>query len=232
MNDRATAGAPAYADKEDWYFEGRRRDYVTALPEDPSASILEVGCGAGATGALALETRKCGRYCGVELSPPAAEVASSRLTEVVVGDVEEIELPWASASFDALILSEVLEHLRDPWSVLRRLRALMRPGARVFASTPNVAHREVIAMLVRGRWDVADSGPMDRTHLRWFTPCSLAAAFRESGFVVDSVGSLGALGPGSKVVDALLRGRGRHLWHRQIDLRGHVPLRTESGVAP
>ena len=223
MNERRAAGALAYAEKDDWYFEGCRRDYVAALRDDPSASVLEIGCGNGATGELALETGKCGRYCGVELSQPVAEVASRRLTEVVVGDVEELDLPWPAASFDALIMSEVLEHLRDPWSVLRRLRGLLRPGAHVFASTPNVAHREVIAMLARGRWELADSGPMDRTHLRWFTPSSLAAAFHESGFVVDSVGPLGALGPGSRVVDALLRGRARHLWHRQIDLRGHVP---------
>ena len=105
-----------------------RDDYVAALPDDPEASILEIGCSNGATGALALARGKCRRYCGVELFPEPAAAARERLTEVVEGDVEQLELPWPAQSFDALILSEVLEHLRDPWAVLERLRPLLRPG--------------------------------------------------------------------------------------------------------
>jgi len=209
--------------KEHSYFAMARDDYVAALPDSPESSILEIGCSNGATGALALAAGKCRRYCGVELFAEPAAVASDRLTEVVVGDVEQLELAWPAESFDALILSEVLEHLRDPWAVLERLRPLLRPGALVFASTPNVAHREIIAMLIRGRWELRSYGPLDATHLRWFTPSSLRDAFERAGYAVDAVGPLGELGRGSAIVDRVLRGRARHLWHRQIDLRAHVP---------
>jgi SAM-dependent methyltransferase len=217
-----------YETKDESYFAQARADYVDALA-DGLESVLEIGCADGATGALALSRGKCTRYCAVELLPDAAAAARERITEVVVGDVEELELPWTEGSFDALILSEVLEHLRDPWRMLVRLRRLLRPGAQVFASTPNVAHRDIILMLLRGRWELRDWGPMDATHLRWFTPGSFREAFEQSGFVVDSVGPLGGLGPGSTVVDRVLRGRGRHLWYRQIDLRAHTP---DSGPAP
>jgi 2-polyprenyl-3-methyl-5-hydroxy-6-metoxy-1,4-benzoquinol methylase len=209
--------------KETSYFAMAREDYVAALPDDSEASILEIGCSNGVTGALALARGKCRRYFGVELFPEPAAAAREQLTEVVEGDIEQIELPWPAESFDALILSEVLEHLRDPWAVLARLRPLLRPGALVFASTPNAAHREIIAMLLRGRWELRSYGPLDATHLRWFTPSSLRQAFEDAGFVVDSVGPLGGLGPGSAIVDRLLFGHLRHLWHRQIDLRAHVP---------
>lgn len=212
--------------KESSYFAMAREDYVAALPADPDASILEIGCSNGATGALALARGKCGRYCGVELLPEAAAAARERLTEVVQGDIEQLALPWPEQSFDALILSEVLEHLRDPWRVLERLRPLVRPGGRVYASTPNVAHREIIVMLIRGRWELQSYGALDATHLRWFTPASLRQAFEDAGYVVDSVAPLGGLGPGSAVLDRLLGGRLRHLWHRQIDLRAHVPRNT------
>ncbi|MGZ8687141.1 MAG: class I SAM-dependent methyltransferase [Gaiellaceae bacterium] len=218
----APARGGGYGLKDASYFAMAREDYVRALPDRIEASILEIGCSNGATGALALAQGKCQRYCGVELFPEPAAEARERLTEVVLGDVEQIELPWPAASFDALILSEVLEHLRDPWAVLARLRPLLRPGALVFASTPNAAHREIIAMLLRGRWDLKSYGPLDATHLRWFTPSSLRDAFEGAGFVVDTVGPLGALGRGSAVVDRILCGRARHLWHRQIDLRAHV----------
>ncbi len=165
-----TVREAGYDLKDESYFAMARRDYVAELPHAPDAAILEIGCSNGATGALALAEGKCGRYCGVELFDGPAAVARERLTEVVVGDVEELELPWPPGTFDALILSEVLEHLRDPWAVLRRVRPLLRPGAVVFASTPNVAHREIIVMLLRGRWELRSYGPMDATHLRWFTP--------------------------------------------------------------
>jgi len=209
--------------KDTSYFAMARDDYVAALPDNADASILEIGCANGATGALALAEGKCRRYCGVELFAEPAAAARERLTEVVEGDVEQLELPWPAESFDALILSEVLEHLRDPWAVLERVRPLLKPGALAFASTPNVAHREIIVMLLKGRWELRSYGPLDATHLRWFSPSSLRRAFEEAGFVVDSVGPLGALGPGSAIVDRVLRGRLRHLWHRQIDLRAHVP---------
>ena len=83
-------------------------------------------------------------------------------------------------------------------------------------------------MLLRGRWELRSYGPLDATHLRWFSPSSLRRAFEEAGYVVDSVGPLGALGPGSAIVDRVLRGRLRHLWHRQIDLRAHVPQARDS----
>jgi len=212
-----------YDAKESSYFGMARADYVAALPDSSEASILEIGCSNGGTGELALAEGKCGRYCGVELIAEAAAVARERLTEVVQGDIEQLELPWPANSFDALILSEVLEHLRDPWAVLQHLRPLLRPGALVFASTPNVAHREITMMLLRGRWELQEYGPLDATHLRWFTPSSLRDAFEGAGYVVDTVGPLGGLGPGSAIVDRLLLGRARHLWYRQIDLRAHVP---------
>jgi 2-polyprenyl-3-methyl-5-hydroxy-6-metoxy-1,4-benzoquinol methylase len=101
---------------------------------------------------MALASGKCQAYCGVELFDRAAAIASQTLTQVVVGDVEKVELPWKPTSFDALIMSEVLEHLVDPWAALRRLRPLLKPGAMVFASSPNASHYEVILMLLRGDW--------------------------------------------------------------------------------
>ncbi|MGH9717541.1 MAG: class I SAM-dependent methyltransferase [Candidatus Acidiferrales bacterium] len=215
------AGRDAYGAKPTDYFSGARRDYVTELPPNPRAAILEVGCGEGGTGALALSRGVCGRYCAVELFPAAAERAKEKLTEVLVGNVEEMELPWTKGTFDALILSEVLEHLVDPWAVLRKIRPLLRDGASVFASSPNVSHYRVIAMLVRGQWTLADRGVMDRTHLRWFTPSNYRSLFESCGYQVDSVKELSPLSWKARAAMAVAFGRLRHLFFTQIDLRAH-----------
>ena len=215
----------AYASKDSGYFSGVRRDYVEALPRDPAAVLLDIGCGTGATGALARAVGKCGTAYGIEIEPRAASIASGVLDEVLVGDVEALAFPWQESSVDVVILSEVLEHLRDPWLLLRRARKLLRPGALVFASSPNVAHHRIIRSLVRGRWTLADWGAMDRTHLRWFTPQSYRELFEQCGYAVDRVGPLDPLSRKARVADSLTLGRLTHLLHPQIDLRGHAPDR-------
>jgi len=211
----------SYEAKPQSYYTKPRADYVDLLPEDPNASILELGCGDGATGALALQNGKCGSYVGIEMFVPMAERARQVLTSVHVGNVENMELPYAAASFDALILSEVLEHLVDPQAVLNRLAVLLRPGALVFASSPNIAHWSNIKDLCLGRFEYTESGMMDRTHLRWFTPASFAAMFEAAGVKVDRVAPLNRLGRRAKLLRLLLGRRFDAVWFYQINLHGH-----------
>jgi SAM-dependent methyltransferase len=87
---------------------------------------------------------------------------------------------------DVLVLADVLEHCRYPHSVLHNLcRRYVLPGARVIISLPNVAHWHVRWSLVRGRFDYADRGILDRTHLRFFTLRSAAAFCRQNNLVID-----------------------------------------------
>lgn len=216
----APGSAAAYAGKAETYFSGARADFVARLPRDASASILEVGCGSGATGALAFAKGRCGRYAGVELFDDAAAKARRVLSEVVSGDVERLALPWQPASFDALILSEVLEHLIEPWAVVERLARLVRPGGMVLASSPNISHWRVVAELIRGRFELADQGVFDRTHMRWFTPASFAAMFERAGFAVVSVRPVTPFAARTRAISALTRGRLDHLFTEQICLEG------------
>ena len=221
LGSAAHSGVEAYSEKAPEYYSGARRDYVAALPQNPEAKILEIGCGEGGTGALALAEGKCGYYCAIEIFPQVAARASKRLNEVHVGNVEQMELPWEPATFDAVILSEVLEHLVDPWATLRKIHPLLKRGGRVFASSPNISHRSTVSMLLRGEWNLADAGIMDRTHLRWFTPKTYRVLFESCGFTVDSVKEASPLTKKARVLMMLTFGRFRHLFMTQIDVRAH-----------
>jgi len=212
-------GVEAYSKKVPQYFDGIRRDYIAALPHNPTAKILEIGCGDGGTGALALSERKCGYYAAVEIFPEAAAKASRQINEVVVGNVEQVQLPWEPDTFDALIMSEVLEHLVDPWATLRKIHPLLKRRALVFASSPNVSHRRVVSMLIRGEWNLDNAGIMDRTHLRWFTPKTYRELFQSSGYHVDSVKEATPLTKKAQVIVFFTFGRFRHLFMTQVDLR-------------
>ncbi|MDX2307527.1 MAG: class I SAM-dependent methyltransferase [Hyphomicrobium sp.] len=210
----------AYEQKAARYYSNARTDFVRQLPADPTASVLEVGCGTGATGALALARRRAGRYVGIELMEAAAREAREVLTDVYVGDVEKMTLDFQPASFDALLLSEVLEHLVEPDATLRRLARFLRPGGTVLASSPNVSHWRVVRELLNGRFDLADQGVFDRTHLRWFTPRSFVRMFHEAGFVIESAGPVTPFSARTRLVTHLTGHRFDHLFMTQIALRG------------
>lgn len=106
---------------------------------------------------------------GIELEPEKAAKARAYCEQVLVGNVETMPLPFEPPSFDAVVLSNILEHLHDPVATLRRLAPMLRPGGRAFVDLPNVAHWGVRLRLLRGRWDYEDGGILDRTHLRFYT---------------------------------------------------------------
>jgi SAM-dependent methyltransferase len=209
-----------YSQKPSSYFDGARVSFVDALPENPQGRLLEIGAGSGATSAYALEKRKCGWCCGVELCVGPAEEATRKLNQVIVGDIERIKLDFPKEHFDALLMSEVLEHLVDPWAVLRRLHPLLKPGAIVLAGSPNVCHHAVIRSLFRGQWRYEDRGVFDMTHLRWFSPSTYRQMFENCGFVVDEVGPARRLGAKARFLNAVTGCRWEHLLHSQIVLKG------------
>lgn len=206
-----------YREKADDYFAGARRDYVAAMPDDPQARVLELGCGAGGTGALALKSAKAGSWVGVEMFEPMAEQARWVLTTVHAGNVETMDLPYAPETFDALVCSEVLEHLANPEATLAKVVPLLKPGGRVYASVPNLAHWKIVLELLRGRFDYAERGVMDRTHLRWFTPRSFKALWEACGVEVDYLAPIGSRSPLRPWLNRLPL---EHLLWFQIDLRG------------
>jgi 2-polyprenyl-3-methyl-5-hydroxy-6-metoxy-1,4-benzoquinol methylase len=188
-----------YERKDASYYSSARSDYVARLPLDPQARILEIGCGNGATGALALREGKCGSFIGVEMFAPVAAEAAQVLTEVLV-----------------------LEHLVNPEQTLARLALLIKPGGLVMASSPNIAHWKVIKNLIAGRFDYEESGVMDRTHLRWFTPRSFQQMFENAGITVDSVTPIMPPMPlAARLLFRLIRPKLHHLRYLQINLHGH-----------
>ena len=136
MLEPSEAPAPAYENKADAYFGGVRSDFLALLQSEGAGNVLEIGCGTGDTGAAALARGLAQTYTGVEIAAQAAAVARTRLTAVLEGDVERLALPWPDHHFDAVLMSEVLEHLVDPWTLVKRVAEKLKPGALVLPMLP------------------------------------------------------------------------------------------------
>jgi hypothetical protein len=111
---------------EDPNYFAHARPELLALVSKTARAILDVGCGAGRLGLALKERQKCTVY-GVEKQESAAKLAETRLDRVWTEDVESMELDLPPQSLDAIVCGDVLEHLKDPRQVLRRLSKLLKP---------------------------------------------------------------------------------------------------------
>jgi 2-polyprenyl-3-methyl-5-hydroxy-6-metoxy-1,4-benzoquinol methylase len=137
--------------------------------------LLDVGCSSGAF--LAMVRRQGMEAEGVELSPQAAQTARDAGFKVFTGMLEDARFP--DASFDAITLIELIEHLRDPLALLAECRRILRPGGMLMATTPNGESWTARAM--GGRWEVFSLRAMGG-HVSFFNPRSLGLLAERTGF--------------------------------------------------
>ena len=165
-------------------YENPRAELQRHVPAG-ARRVLDLGCASGALGA-ALRARGA-TVVGVERDPAYAALARERLDEVVEADLETLD-PAPLGTFDVLVAGDVLEHLADPWSVLRRFAAVVEPDGTVVVSLPNVRHWEsVFAVAVQGRFPRRNEGVFDGTHLRWFTLHDAWTLVDQAGLTVEAV---------------------------------------------
>ena len=149
------------------------------------ASVLDVGCGFATTSERL--RRQGNRVTGIEANPDALAVATQRLDELIDGDLcdtARIAARIGERRFDAVIFADVLEHLAWPGPVLRDYLRFVAPGGVVLVSLPNVGLWSTRLALLGGRFEYADSGVLDRTHLRFFTRESARRLLEQAGLRV------------------------------------------------
>jgi 2-polyprenyl-3-methyl-5-hydroxy-6-metoxy-1,4-benzoquinol methylase len=148
--------------------------------------VLELGA---ATGSMTRVLRDKGcQVTVVEIDPEAAARASAWAADTVIADLDRVALSDVVGDrgpFDFVLATDVLEHVKDPVGVLREMASLRAEGGRCVVSIPNVAHGAVRLALLDGRWEYAETGLLDRTHIRFFTEAGVAELFRDAGLEID-----------------------------------------------
>lgn len=147
-----------------------------------SKRVLELGSSTGYL-SQAMQERGCS-VVGVEIDPDAAEVARAKGFEVHVLDLDFIDLSkhFAGRLFDAVLLADVLEHLRSPEKTLKQLSSLLAPEGLIVASIPHGTHGDIRMATLMGRLPFRPMGLLDHTHVRFFTRALVEKLFVESGY--------------------------------------------------
>jgi SAM-dependent methyltransferase len=166
--------------------QGLRATYGKALDRVaarvPSRhGLLDIGCGNGFVLGLALD-RGWDGVRGVEPSADAIARAPSALASMIVHDIMRPGL-FASESFDAVTLFQVLDHMPDPLTLLRECRKILRPGGVVLALNHNVSAWS--ARLLGERSPIVD---VEHTYL--YSPETMRKLFEQAGFAEITVGAV------------------------------------------
>lgn len=183
INERIAQGSAAFAG----YYETVRGELMGLLDIAAPARVLEVGCGGGANLAWLKQRWPGAHTVGIELREDAAKAARvmGRVDEVLQLDVLDDACQFEAGSFDVVILSHVLEHFARPEQVLAKLGPWLRRDGRALVALPNVRHISVLLpLLLRGDFNYADSGILDRTHLRFYTRSSALQLLSDGGLDV------------------------------------------------
>jgi len=167
------------------YYYFQRPDIIKQVPAH-AKRILDVGCAAGIVGKT-LKERSTVEVVGIEVVEAVAREAEQYLDRVIIGDVERLDLDFEEGYFDCIILSDVLEHLYNPWQVLAKLKHYLAPDGTLVCSIPNVGHISILRDLLRGSWKYEEAGILDITHLRFFTLEGAFALLMSAGFKVENV---------------------------------------------
>ena len=161
--------------------EDRRMETLRRLLElRPGERLLDIGCGSGWFG------DRCHRHgidvWAMDIGRSGVAGAKTRFPQAATYQVGDLYfLPFAAASFDAVVLSEVVEHLEDIDAALAEARRVLRPGGRLLVSVP---YRETIVDHLCIHCNQLTPA---NAHLHRFDEATLAAHFRRQKFAIREV---------------------------------------------
>lgn len=156
----------------DFVYVPERVPHFVRAVGGPGKTVLDLGCRAGA---LSQHFLAGNEVTGMDVDEHALRFAADRGLTTVWGDVEE-PLPFEDESFDAVVVGEILEHVRFPDEVVAEIGRVLKPGGVVVGSVPNAFRLKNRLKFLLGR--PPENNPM---HLRMYSPASIRAELAPIG---------------------------------------------------
>lgn len=177
-----------YNKKNISYFKNTRSEILPLLPHK-AENIFEIGCGAGDTLAYIKKTNISKWVGGIEIYKKAAKKARKKGIDLVLtGNIETQALKLRKKSLDVILCLDVLEHMIDPWAVLKKIKPYLKDNGMIICSLPNIRNYKVLLPLMfLGHWNYSEQGILDKTHLRFFTEKSALELLNSSGYNVEKI---------------------------------------------
>lgn len=164
-----------------------REDHFDLLPIGFDArEILEFGCADGTN--LCYFGLKFGLSKDKLIGVDIVRSSALRADEVTfVHSSAENFIKLSSTGVDLILLSDVLEHLYNPWKFLSSIRSWLNPGGRLLISVPNLRNLYYVKSVISGNFIFQDSGFFDQTHIRFFSKKTLCGYLTALGYRISNI---------------------------------------------
>ena len=151
----------------------------------PNSAVLECGPAYGIMTKY-LKENLCCEVQIIEYDKDSFEQAMQFADGGICVDIEEDSWlgNFEDSSFDYIIYADILEHLRNPQTVLEKMRRFLKPNGSVLLSVPNVAHGDIILNLLGDRFNYTPLGLLDNTHIHLFARENVWAMVKDAGYYV------------------------------------------------
>ena len=152
--------------------------------------VLEIGCGYGKT--LEFLSQNCPnvKLHAIEIDKTMAEYVEATCSDVFMINRDiglADDLPYKENSFDYIILADVLEHMAQPWIVLRNLKKYLKDDGKILASIPNVGNFMVFTNMFKGFFAYGSKDIVNKGHLRFFMYEDILQMFTACGFLIEEM---------------------------------------------
>ncbi|PYQ53104.1 MAG: hypothetical protein DMF59_02605 [Acidobacteria bacterium] len=146
-------------------------------------TLLDLGAAGGELGEAL--RRRFKRTIGFEFDVDRIGDLRRHFDQAVIADLESIRRLPTSA--EAIVLADILEHLRDPRSLMQCVREALAPEGHVFISVPNIANVTVRIGLLFGIFEYRERGILDSSHLRFYTMRAIKREIESAGFRIVAI---------------------------------------------
>lgn len=164
--------------RDEFIYGGHDRAAVIAELVGFGQKVLDLGC---RDGALTQHYLTGNDVTGVDIDRRMLDAAARRGIKPVWWDIGET-LPFEDEQFDRVVLSEVLEHVSDPLTLLPEIARVLRGGGALVGSVPNAFRLKNRLLFMGGR-----DFELDPTHFRQYSPKLLTTHLSASGLQLDSL---------------------------------------------
>jgi predicted TPR repeat methyltransferase len=145
--------------------------------------LLDLGAAGGELGSAVRD--HFDRTIGFEYNVDCVGQLAGRFDQIVIADLEKVKsLP---RNVRAIVLADVIEHLRDPATALKLVRRALADDGHMFVSVPNIANITVRLGLLFGVFEYRDRGILDYTHLRFYTMRTIKREVENAGFHIEEI---------------------------------------------
>jgi len=181
--------AEYYSEKGKEYYSYFREDVFAVIKKNCQYSrVLEIGC---SNGALLNELKKEQPHLyTVGVDPFVSQLEGSNIDVFLKGTIDQtFEAIKAQGKFDLIIFADVLEHLEDPWTVLKKVvdTFLMDNGS-VVVSIPNFRNLFTLSKIIfTNSFKYQEQGVLDKTHLRFFCRKDIVQLAEQAGLEKDFI---------------------------------------------